>query len=859
MRVRIVSMSKSVKRLFSEFHPSSYELNLIPDRDTATFSGTVIITGNKKLRPNQRMTLHQKGLKITKAQITRHDKKGDQKFTVDRINNHNSYDEVRIHTKEQLFPGSYRIKLDFTGLITPQMNGIYPCNFEYKGEKQQLVATQFESHHAREVFPCIDEPEAKATFDLILTTPINEVVVANTPVKRQSTKASQQVTVFETTPIMSTYLLAFVYGNMGYKEAKTKDGVLVRAYATPDNVQFTDFALEVAVKCLDFYNQYFGIPYPLEKCDMIALPDFASGAMENWGCITYREQCMLVDPKNTSIPTKQYVAMVVAHELAHQWFGNLVTMRWWTDLWLNEGFASWIEYMAVDHIFPDWEMWTQFAVDEQHRAFKLDALQHTHPIETRIDHPDEIRSIFDTISYSKGASVIHMLHAYLGADTFRDGLRHYLKIHSHKNTDTIDLWQALEDVSKKPVRDFMHAWTTQSGFPVLSFNTSDKNTKLSQTRFYINPEHTDKNQSVWPISLQSNTKSLPEVLTQESVTVKNIKVGNLKLNIGQTGFFRVDYDQEQLAELGNQVKQNKLEALDRLGILSDVFESAKAGFTTTVDALRFLDNFADEDNSAVWDVIAGAIGSVRSTMDDEALREAMKPYVRKIAAKQYNRLGWVSKKTDQYFDTLLRPTVLGLMASSDYPDAMDASLKRFDDAKTIEDIEPDFRGIVFSTAVRQRNNQETFDKLFTLYEASHLSEEKTVIAAALCSFKDPKLFNQSLKLIKSSFVRPQDIAYWVVYSFSNRFARQSTWKWMIDNWVWLEKTIGNDLSFYRFPMYAANAFSDRNFIKHFKQFFDQHSSSALERSINQGIETLTWQSAWKERDLVHVKQFFNCK
>ncbi len=849
-------MSKNVKRLFSEFQPHQYNLSLIPDRDKAQFHGTVTITGDKKHRPNQRITLHQKGITVVSATIIRHDKKGDQSFDVDRINNHNSYDEVRLHTTQKLFPGHYTITIEFKGKITPQMNGVYPCNFEQNGKKQQLIATQFESHHAREVFPCIDEPEAKATFNLTLTTPKGETVIANTPIKTQKTNDKTITTTFETTPVMSTYLLAFVYGNMGFTEAKTKDGVTVRAYATPDNVQFTDFALDVAVKCLDFYNDYFGIPYPLQKCDMIALPDFASGAMENWGCVTYREQCMLVDPKNTSVPTKQYVAMVVAHELAHQWFGNLVTMRWWTDLWLNEGFASWIEYMAVDHIFPEWQMWTQFSVDEQHRAFKLDALEHTHPIEVPIHHPDEIRSIFDTISYSKGASVIHMLHAYLGADDFRDGLRHYLKTHAHDNTDTVDLWQALEEVSKKPVRSFMHAWTNKSGFPVVSLNTEGSHTTISQNRFFINPEHPTTDDGVWPISLQSDNKSVPDVLAKQSITIKNTQASQIKLNQGQTGFFRVDYDSEQLVELGKQVKLGKLAPLDRLGILSDAFESAKAGFTPTVDALQFLDNFADEDNSAVWDVMAASIGVTRAVMDDEPLREAMKPYIIKLASKQYKRLGWVSKKTDSYFDTLLRPTVIGLSASADLDDATKQALKRFDDAKSPEDIEPDFRGIVFGTAVRLRNDQKTFDKLLKMYKASTMSEEKTVLAASMTGFKDSKIYTQALALINTDAVRAQDISYWVVYSFSNRFARQATWDWMTKHWKWLEKTIGSDLSFYRFPMYAANAFSDRSFIPKFKKFFDAQASSALERSINQGIETLTWQSAWKERDLQLIKQAF---
>ncbi len=848
-------MSKKVRRLFSEFKPRRYELDLTPRRDSAKFTGKVTLQGKKTGRPSKRITLHQKDLKISKATITRHDKKGDEIYVVDRINNHAAFDEVRLHCKNMLYPGDYTVSIEFSGKITDQMNGMYPCNFTYKNNKKQLIATQFESHHAREVFPCIDEPEAKAVFDLTMTTPKGETVIANTPIKSQLTKGNYSITTFEPTPIMSTYLLAFVYGEMGYKEAKTSDGILARTYATPDNVQFTDFALEVAVKCLDFYNDYFGIPYPLEKCDMIALPDFASGAMENWGCITYREQCMLVDPKNTSIPTKQYVAMVVAHELAHQWFGNLVTMRWWTDLWLNEGFASWIEYMAVDHIFPEWQMWTQFAVDEQHRAFKLDALEYTHPIEVPINHPDEIRSIFDTISYSKGASVLHMLHAYLGADDFKKGLKHYLQTHAHSNTDTVDLWQALEESSKKPVKKFMHAWTTKSGFPVLRVS-SDSQTTLNQTRFFINPKHTKKSDDVWPISLQSDNKQLPDLLDKNELTLP-FKINATKLNLGQTGFYRVSYDTRQLEQIGAQVKLGDLSPIDRLGVLSDAFESAKAGFINTVDALRFMNNFEHEDNSAVWDVMVGSIGATRSVMDDETLRDNMKPFITSLASKQYKRLGWQAKKSDSYFDQLLRPTILGMMSGADYKDAVNEALGRFDGSKRLEDIEPDLRSIIFHTAVRIRNDKKTFDKLFDLYETSHLSEEKTVIASALTGFKSPTLYKKALSLIKTDVVRAQDISYWVVYSFSNRFARQETWKWMTENWSWLEKTIGSDLSFYRFPIYAANAFSDKSFIPEYTKFFSKHSNSALERTIKQGLETLTWQSDWKERDLKSVKEFFN--
>lgn len=849
------SMRKEVKRLFSEFKPEHYALALSPNKHDKTFQGTVTIRGQKTYRPNKRFTFHQNGLKIHSASIVRHDKSGDQEISVDRINHQKTQDEVRIHTESMVYPGAYTVVMEFSGKISRAMNGMYPCFFDEDGKEQQLIATQFESHHAREVFPCVDEPEAKATFDLTLTTPHNETVVANTPITKQVSGKDTVTTTFETTPRMSTYLLAFVYGNMGYKEAVTKDGVLVRAYATPNNVQFTDFALDFAVKCLEFYNEYFGIDYPLPKCDMVALPDFASGAMENWGLITYREQCMLVDPNNTSLATKQYVAMVVAHELAHQWFGNLVTMRWWTDLWLNEGFASWIEYLAVDHIFPEWEMWTQFAVDEQQRAFKLDALEHTHPIEVPVRHPDEIRTIFDTISYSKGASAIHMLHDYLGAQAFRDGLRHYLDQHKYSNTDTIDLWSALEQISGKPVKDFMHSWTSQSGFPLVSATITDTAIQLKQERFLVNPESDAKDAALWPIPLLSGTTGVPDLLQKGSLNLSLADNHQIKFNTGQSGFYRTVYNAEHLAKLADAVRAGTISPLDRIGILSDVFEAAKGGKARTVVVLQLLDAFADETNNAVWDIIASVVTSVRATMDDEDLREAMKPFIRNLVSKQLAILGWDEQPDETHFQKLLRPTILGLAAGADDPAVVKECLAKFEAMQSPEDIAPNVRGIVYTTAVRH-GDATTFNKLFSIHETSTLSEERTTIAAALTNFRQPDLIKRALGLIDTESVRHQDISYWVAYSFSNRFAREKTWQWTKKHWNWLHKTLGTDLSFYRFPMHAASSQSNRAFLNEYKAFFEPKLSPAFERSIKQGVEVITWQSAWKERDFADVQAYF---
>lgn len=876
--------SRDVKRLFAQFQPKKYILDIVVDRENMTFGGHVIISGRRAGRPSQRLTFHQNGLKITAAHVIFHDKKGDHEIAIDRLNHHQAYDEIRLHAKQMLYPGLYTVRMEFEGTVTRPMNGVYPCYFKHRGKEKQLIATQFESHHAREVFPCVDEPEAKAVFELTLTHPSNETVISNTPIAKQARgqgsgvrgqKANSALvsTTFEPTPHMSTYLLAFIFGELEHKEARTHDGVVVRTYATPDNVKLTEFALDIAVKCLEFYNDYFGIDYPLPKCDLIALPDFASGAMENWGCITFREQAMLVDPKNTTLANKQYVALVVAHELTHQWFGNLVTMRWWTDLWLNEGFASWMEYLAIDHLFPEWEVWTQFAVDEQQQALKLDALEHTHPIEAPVHHPDEIRSIFDAISYSKGASVIHMLQEYLGHDVFRDGLRHYLSTHKYGNTDTVDLWTSLEEISGKPVRDFMHTWTSQSGFPLVRSVVDETGVQIEQTRFFTNSKHGKVPESIWPIPLLGGPEA-DGTLSQKEDKLAITNHQELKFNRGQSGFYRVTYNATHIQRLGELINKGHLEPLDRLGILTDLFECAKSGQSDTADALHFLNHFTHESNYAVWDSIAMSIGNLRLVMNDDDLRESMKPYIRRLVKLELKRLGWNRKKGDSHFDLLLRPIILGLAASADDPAIVKHCQTLFASISNVEqvapdlratasttkvkrgiDIDPDLRGTVFGTVARLGGAAE-FDKLLALHNASTLSEERTTIAAALTGFQQPELVARALKLINSDVVRLQDVAYWIAYSFLNRHGKQQTWEWLKDNWSWLQKNLGTDLSFYRMPIYAARVFSEPDFVPEYKTFFKSKMSPALDRSYKQGLEMLEWQIAWKHRALKEIKNFF---
>ncbi len=852
-------MKTQVRRLAEQFTPASYNIHLAVDEATMTFTGKVIVRGNKIGKPSKRITLHQKDLKIIRAALLYHDKKGDIVKEVVRFNCQASYDELRIHTTETLYPGAYTIEVEYSGVITQPMNGMYPCTYQEDGEKKQIIATQFESHHAREVFPCIDEPIAKAVFHLSIQTRPDVTVLSNTPVKEQSSHKDFMITTFEPSPMMSTYLLAFVTGDLHYKEATATNGVTVRTYSTRDNVEFTDFALQTALRCIEFYEEYFSIPYPLAKCDLIALPDFASGAMENWGCITFREQCMLVDPAQTSVPGKQYVAMVVAHELAHMWFGNLVTMKWWTDLWLNEGFASWIEHLACDKLFPEWQMWTQFVVDEQMAALRLDALENTHPIEVPVHHPDEIRTIFDTISYSKGASIVNQLYAFIGPKAFQDGLNLYLTRHAYGNTETNDLWQALGESSGQDVKAFMATWTSKPGYPIIYVGFDGDSIILRQQRFYMVKPKSDEPHSEWHVPLLQDRLGEAAVLASAHRSLVPA-AGNQPpfLNKDRRGFYRVAYEQSLLVQIAKLIDDNTLSALDRLGLLNDLFEASKSGGMSTTTTIDFLGHYKHESNAAVWDVIVGMLGSIRLVMGTDELREAIKPYVRSLCEAEYKRLGWEPAHNEPYFDTLLRPTILGCMASADHPEVIAKCNELFASALKKPEhitINPDLRGIVYVTVARL-GDESTYDQLLSLYDITTLSEERLTICSALTSFRQPSINAKVLQIIRSDRVRLQDVSYWLAYSLMNHHARNLTWEWIKANWEWMFKSIGNDLSFARIPVYAARVFSDDEFTKDYEAFFSARNSPTLDRAYKQGLEMLEWQINWRTRDQKAVVDYF---
>lgn len=854
-------MTKKVRRLFGGFQPSNYTLTLHPDRDTRVFNGEVTVTGERRGRPSQRLTFHQSSLKVTEAVVIKKDKKGDIEIPVTRINHHKGLQEVRLHTDRLLYPGTYSVRMRFSGDITDGMHGIYPCNYEVDGEKKALIATQFESHHAREAFPCIDEPEAKATFDLTLVSPIGETALSNTPVRTQQEQDGKLHTTFETTPRMSTYLLAFICGDMQSKSAKTKDGVAVTIWSTKaQDIASLDFAADISVRGIEFFNDYYGVPYPLTKCDMVALPDFSAGAMENWGLITYREICLLANPQTTPQTTREYVAMVICHELSHQWFGNLVTMKWWDDLWLNESFANVMEYLAPANLIPDWHFWDSFAVNEGLAAFRRDAIPGVQAVKAEVRHPDEISTLFDpSIVYAKGGRLLNMMFNYIGEDSLRAGLKAYFTKHAYGNTIGNDLWEALGDGSGKDIQGFMEPWLLRSGFPVVTVVQKGTNLELTQNHFLLDPAKADP-ERIWPIPLLSDSASVPELFDTPQLTVTLDNDRYVRINQGAVGHYIVRYSEPaHSAAIADLAATKKLAVPERLILLSDSALLARGGIQPFSDTLSLLAKYADEDSEPVWDMMAMILADSRRFIDaDPELEPAIKAYIRELIASSYGRLGWAEKDSETVQDTKLRATIIGLGVYAEHPQIVEEALRQFEAYKTRpQAVSSELRSIVFGAAIRAQH-KDAFIYLLGLEESTSNVDLKQDIIGALTLTRNPDQISTLLSRLKDpQKVRPQDLDRQLIYLMRSRHAQTEAWQWLRDNWQWIEKTFAGDKSYDNFPRYAASCFNTRSRLEEYRTFFEpMQDITALSRNITMGIEELETRVVWLERDLTGVQAFF---
>ncbi len=855
--------------------PVNYDIRLWPDFDTFTFVGTVSIDVDIR-EPVREITLHALELEIKPENVEVWCNAKTSPIIAQEVRfNEEAQTATFVFAEEIPAGGVTYLEVEYKGVLNDKMAGFYRSKYEAAdGQEKYLATTQFEATDARQALPCWDEPARKATFNVCLIVPQNLVALSNMPI--ESTKIVSEVDLkivtFYRTPVMSTYLLAFVVGEFEYIETQTNNGTLVRVYTMPGRSEQGRFALDVGKRSLELYNEYFGIPYPLPKLDMIAIPDFAAGAMENWGVITYRENALLIDPVKSSTAAKQRVAEVVAHELAHQWFGNLVTMEWWTNLWLNEGFATWMANFVMDKLFPDWDMWTQFVSDDYASAMSLDGLRSTHPIEVPVNHPDEIGQIFDAISYSKGSCVIRMIHDFIGADAFRAGLQIYLKRHAYANAVTEDLWQALAEASNQPVHKMMDTWTKQPGFPIIEVKKDREKDVcvLWQNRFLASGGLTEEEEDqVWHIPLVAHfgdgfTKS-DDAKWEESEktghgkTIFSGKVRHLpdsgknllKVNSGQIAMARVHYLPEQWQVLAEAVRDGQLEPADRYGFISDTLSFARAGSMPSGKLINILSYSKNEENYPVWISILTALGALDNILEETPESIQLASFAQSVLRNIVDKVGWLEEPEEAHTFKLLRESVLHAMGSYGDLTVMAEARDCFNQhASGSQSVSPDLRKVVYGLTAKH-NDSSAFFTMIDMYRKETFQEERVRLLNALGKFTNPAYLTVLLDYaFNSGEVRSGDIFYVLSTMGSHTNGRRAAWKFLTDNWENIQKRYsgGGMKILGRVISLICDNFTREEDAKMIEQFFKDHPVPSATRAIAEAIEHIRVRVAWYERD-----------
>ena len=847
--------------------PVHYDLTLTPDFDAFTFAGEVDIT--VQMAPGtSEIVLNCDEIEITAASLSWTDGDGAGSVAAAGIAYDSAAERAIISipgVPAEGLVGDQQLRLSFTGELNDKLRGFYRSQYTNpEGETAYLATTQFEATDARRALPCWDEPAVKATFQVTLNIPEDMSAVSNTPIIQDTAgpTAGTRTVVFDRTPVMSTYLLAFVIGDLTHIEKEAADGTLVGIWMTRGKEAQGQFALDTSVKLLSFFNDYFGIRYPLPKLDHLAIPDFAAGAMENWGCVTYRETALLVDPENSSAGTRQRVAEVVAHEMAHMWFGDLVTMEWWDDLWLNESFATWVGTKAVDWLFPEWSMWTQFVNMDTNRAFNLDGLKNSHPIEQEVANPAEVSQLFDAISYSKGGSVLRMLEHFLSANTFRVGLNIYLNRHSYQNARTVDLWAALEEASGEPVTSMMGSWTGQMGYPVLDVAASPGPEGLAleikQERFVfdsvLEDDAGDDEELVWPVPLTVTADGAGVTATLVSAATGTVQVATpanpdwFKVNPDQTGFYRVNYTDDDWNRLAPAIASQRLPATDRLGIQNDAYALSRAGLLPVTRFLSLAESYQQENDASVWSDLATNLREIEGLISEEPYLESYRDFGRRLFGPAAARSGWEARPGEGHLDSLLRSTVLSQAGVYGDGDVIAQAQQQFaayqQDAGSVR---PDLRGVVFSL-VAQEGDRTVYDRIWELERNAELHEEKIRLLMSLARFRQEDLLRETLDRSLTDDVRLQDTIFVVSAVAANHRGRNLAWEFLKEQWDEFNRRYGGGGFGLMRLVAITNAFASDAMRDDVAGFFEAHPTPAAERTIRQALERIRLNTAWLNRN-----------
>ncbi len=844
-------------RLARTVRPVRYDLSLTPDLEAFSFDGTVDIAV-ELAEAIDRITLHALELTIHEASVTQ----SDGVVLPATCSFDETAETVTLALPKVAFAGDATLHFRFTGTLNDQLRGFYrSTGTGADGSPQVIATTQFEATDARRCFPCWDEPAVKATFVVTLVAPEGLACIGNMPIESERSLGNGKKEVrFAETPKMSTYLLAFIVGDMGCVEAKAASGTMVQVWTTAGKEAQGQFALDNAVKIIDYMNGYFGIPYPLPKVAHVAIPDFAAGAMENWGCITYRETALLFDPANSAAGTRQRILAVVAHEMAHMWFGDLVTMDWWDDLWLNESFATWMGDKTVDNIYPDWNMWTQFVSHGTNTGLGLDGLRNSHPIEMPVHNPAQIRELFDAISYQKGGAVLRMLEGWLGAETFRRGLQDYLRGHSYANARGADLWSALGKAASLPVPAVMSTWVQQTGYPVLHAEVSGDALRLRQERFLYDHVSNPANETaLWKVPVRAARQSggtADTLMEVRELALQAPGSGWAKVNAGQTGFYRVNYTADEWARLTEAVRRRELPAVDRLGLQADAWALVRAGYLPATQFLSLVEAYRDETDATVWGDLSGCLYGLENLMLELPVLPKLDAFGQHLFSDIYAKVGWDPKPGEGHLDSLLRSTVLAATTGYGDPAAVAEARARFD--RYVQDpasLIPDLRGVVIGT-VGQEGDAATYDMLWQHYLRADLQEEKLRFLRALTRFKQPELLRETLNRTLGPDVRIQDSVTIIGGVAANRIGRPIAWEFVKAKWDEIDRRYGSGGFGIMSLVGLTGGFTSLARAADVEAFFAEHPAPSAARTIQQSLERIRLNAAWIDRNRAPLEAWF---
>lgn len=827
----------TAQRLPDAARPENYKLTFTPDLENAKFEGDETIT-LRVLKPTSEITLN--AVDIDLHEVTIASGGTTQKATV---RPDKEKEMVVLSVEKPLAAGPATIHITYTGILNSEMRGLYLGKDD---QGRRYAASQFEATDARRAFPSFDEPDYKATFDITAVADKGQVAISNYKVVSDTPGPGDKHTVkFATTAKMSSYLAALVVGNFEYVEGSV-DGIPISVYSTPGKKEMGKFALEVAEQNVGYYDKYFGIKYPYGKLDLVGLPDFSAGAMENIGCITFREVLLLIDDKQGSVDLKKTIASVTAHEIAHMWFGDLVTMKWWDDVWLNEGFATWMSSKPIQKWKPEWN----FDLDDVSGTggtLNVDALDNTRPIHQAAETPAQIQELFDGIAYGKAAAVLRMLESYLGEETFRAGINAYLKQHQYANATAEDFWDTQAKTSKKPVDKIMPTWVKQAGEPIINVKAqcsgNSTNVTVTQQRYYFDRSKFESpNDQLWqiPVCLKgSATTGAPrcELLTKKEENLTLPGCSNWVLaNAGATGYYRVGYQPDAVRALAHDA-ETKLSPAERISLQNDIWASVRVGREPVGDYLAFAQGLQSDRTRAVLEDVLGRIDYIGQYLPNDSDRDSFRAWLRQFLTPIMKEVGWEPKPNESDEQRTLRSRVLTALGQDARDPAALAQARTIAD-KALADpasVDHQLAGSALGLAAI-KGDADFYDKVMAALKNPKSPEEYYAYFFTLPQFTDPKLLQRTLDFAISPDVRSQDALQLVTGVLGNQDGEKLAWDFIRQHWTEIEKAGGPFAS--AEVVRATSGFCDAGMRDQVTEFYSAHKIAAAERTYRQSIERI---------------------